>query len=95
MFEGERRELCCYWMCLETKLLEEPLVLAALVFVFEAHADLEAGLLAFDWVFQVLHSVFALETDFWDAVASGHEMVVVHELKRNTNFIRITGTLET
>lgn len=66
---------------LETELLEEPLVLATLVTVLEAHTDLETSLLAFDWVFQVLDSVFALETHFRDAVTGRHQMIVVDELK--------------
>lgn len=70
-------------MCLETELLEEPLVLSALVSVFEAHADLETCLLAFDWVFQVLNSVFAFETDFWNAVTGWHQVIVVDELKKS------------
>lgn len=75
-------------MCLEAELLEEPLVLAALVFVLEAHSDLETGLLAFDWIFQVLDAVFAFETHFWDAVAGWHQMVVVDQLKQRRRLIR-------
>lgn len=79
--EADSTQRLLHRSSLEAELLEEPLVLAALVSVLEAHSDLEASLLAFDWVFQVLHSVFALETNFWDAVASWHQVVVVDELK--------------
>lgn len=72
-------------MHLEAELLEEPLILSALVSVLEAHSDLETGLLAFDWVFKVFHSVFALETDFWDAVTSWHQVIVVHQLQREAH----------
>lgn len=67
--------------CLETQLLEEPLVLAALVTIFETHSDLETGLLALDWVFQVLHAIFVIQTNFWNAVTCWHQVIVVHELK--------------
>lgn len=67
--------------CLESQFGEEPLVLAALVAILEAHANLEAGLLSLDWVFEVLNAEFAVECDFWHAVASRHQMVVVDELK--------------
>lgn len=66
---------------LEAELLEEPLVLSTLVTVLKAHTNLETSLLAFDWIFQVLHAVFAFETHFWDAVTCRHQMVVVDELK--------------
>lgn len=72
-------------MHLEAELLEEPLILSALVSVLEAHSDLETGLLAFDWVFKVFHSVFAFETDFWDAVTSWHQVIVVHQLQREAH----------
>lgn len=67
---------------LESELLEEPFVLAGLVTVFESHTDGEASLLPLDWVLQVLHSVFAFEADFGDAVSGRHQVVVVDELKR-------------
>lgn len=70
-------------MNLEAELLEEPLVLATLVSVLEAHTNLETSLLTLDWVFKVLDAIFAFKTHFWNAVASGHQMVVVDELKSN------------
>ena len=71
---------------LEAELLEEPLILSALVSVFKAHTDLETCLLAFNWVLQVLHAVFTLEANFWNAVTSWHQMIVVDELKRLKKF---------
>jgi hypothetical protein len=67
-------------LALESQLGEEPLVLAALVAVLEAHSDLEACLLAFNWVLQVLHAVLAVEGHFWHAVTCWHEVIVVDEL---------------
>lgn len=69
-------------MQLKAELLEKPFILSALVSVLEAHTDLETGLLAFNGIFKVLHAVLALETHFWDAVTSWHEVIVVHELKQ-------------
>jgi hypothetical protein len=80
-FDGISLRKQCHRTCLKAELLEEPLVLSALVSVFEAHADLETGLLALDGIFQVLDAVFALKTDFWDAVTGWHQMVVVDELE--------------
>lgn len=82
------------WMHLEAELLEEPLVLATLVSVLETHTDLETCLLTLDWVFQVLHAVFALETHFWNTVTSGHQVIVVDKLKwRNSIYYLVFSSL--
>lgn len=74
---------------LESQLLEEPLVLAGLVTFLELDADLEAGLLALDWILQVLGGIFRVQADVRNAVPSGHQVVVVQHLPREEKIGKI------
>lgn len=48
--------------------------------ILELDADLEAGLLALDGILQILGGIFVIQADVRNAVASGHQMVVVQHL---------------
>ena len=66
---------------LEAQLLEKPFVLAGLVALFELCPDCEACLLLLHGVFQnLLVEVSLVEADI-DGVTSGHQVVVVDDLK--------------
>lgn len=65
---------------LESQLLEEPFVLAGLVTFFELNTDLEASLLTLNRILQVLGGIFVIEAHVRNAVASGHQVVVVQHL---------------
>lgn len=65
-------------MYLKPKLLEEPLVLSALVSLFKAHPRVETQLLALRGVLEVLTAeLFEAEVD---CVAGWHQVVVVYQL---------------
>ena len=66
-------------MGLESQLGEEPFVLASLVALLELDPGLETVRLPLDGILQILR-VDLLERDV-NAVASGHQVVVVHQLE--------------
>ena len=66
---------------LEPQLLEEPFVLAGLVSLLELCSDEEPGLLLLHGVLEhLLVKIGLIEADV-DGVASGHQVVVVDDLK--------------
>lgn len=69
-----------FFVSLEVKLGEEPLVLASLVLLLESLLDLLLGLFSLGWFLESVGGNNGLEGVEFESVTSWHEMVVVDDL---------------
>jgi hypothetical protein len=69
-----------FFVCLEVKLGEEPLVLASLVLLLESLLDLLLSLFSLRWFLESVGGNNGLEGVEFESVTSWHEMVVVDDL---------------